>query len=92
MVGHTWGAALKRRWSAQQARTSSDNGSLHFFHINVWGNTSRTRRRGRHDVVGSSMSGMRDNGEVPRMRIYICMMVRTGAYLVMVTRQGDVVA
>ena len=89
-VGHTWGAALKRRGSAQQACTSSDNGSLHFFHINVWGNTTytrRTRRRGGHDVVGSSISGMRDDGEVPRMRILYLHDGAHGASLVMATRQ-----
>jgi len=44
------------------------------------------------DVV-DRLSGMRDDreSEAPRMRVYI-LMVRTGASLVTVTRQGDVLA
>ena len=58
MVGHTYGAALKRRGSGRLARTSNDNGSLHFFEIDIWRNNSRTWRGGRDNLNGSLRSGM----------------------------------
>lgn len=72
IVAHTSGAALKRRRSDQLTYTGSDNGSLHFFDVDVW----RERGWGRHDDLIFRIVNERDErwrrGSLKNKRRYLC--------------------